>query len=48
MSERGPWLVSARWDVAVFGGSALLAFGLLLLGRLTGRPLACSCTWRSA
>ena len=33
---RGPWLVSARWDLAVFGGSALLAFGLLLLGRLTG------------
>jgi len=33
---RGPWLVSARWDVAVFGGSALLAFGLLLFGRLTG------------
>jgi hypothetical protein len=36
MRERGPWLVSARWDIAVFGGSALLAFGLLLLGRLTG------------
>lgn len=34
--ERGPWLVSARWDVAVFGGSALLAFGLLLWGRLGG------------
>ena len=34
--QRGPWLVSARWDVAVFGGSALLAFGLLLFGRLTG------------
>jgi hypothetical protein len=33
---RGPWLVSARWDVAVFGGSALVAFGLLLFGRLTG------------
>jgi hypothetical protein len=34
--QHGPWLVSARWDVAVFGGSALLAFGLLLFGRLTG------------
>jgi hypothetical protein len=34
--QRGPWLVSARWDVAVFGGSALLAFGLLLFGQLTG------------
>jgi len=34
--NRGPWLVSARWDVGVFGGSALLAFGLLLFGRLTG------------
>lgn len=36
MNGRGPWLVSARWDVAVFGGSALLAFGLLVFGRLTG------------
>jgi hypothetical protein len=36
VNGRGPWLVSARWDVAVFGGSALLAFGLLLFGRLTG------------
>ena len=34
--QRGSWLVSARWDVAVFGGSALLAFGLLLFGQLTG------------
>lgn len=31
-----PWLVSARWDLLVFGGSALLAFALLLYGRLTG------------
>ncbi len=30
------WLVSARWDVTVFGGSALLAFGLLLFGRASG------------
>jgi hypothetical protein len=28
----GPWLVSAPWDVAVFGGSALLAFALLAWG----------------
>ncbi len=34
--NRGTWLVSARWDVGGFGGSALLAFGLLLFGRLTG------------
>jgi hypothetical protein len=32
-SSRGPWLVSARWDVAVFGGSAALAFAFLALGR---------------
>jgi hypothetical protein len=33
---RGPWLVSARWDVAVFGGSAGLALALLAFGRYTG------------
>ena len=33
---RGPWLVSATWDVAVFGGSAALAFALLAWGRYTG------------
>jgi hypothetical protein len=33
----GPWLVSARWDVTVFGGSALLAFALLLWGEAHGR-----------
>jgi len=32
----GPWLVSAGWDVTVFGGSALAAFALLLWGRLSG------------
>src|SRR5574341_1169858 len=32
----GPWLVSARWDLLIFGGSAGLAFGLLLLGRARG------------
>jgi hypothetical protein len=31
-----PWLVSARWDVAVFGGSALAAFALLVGGRASG------------
>ena len=36
MSERGRWLVSARWDLAVFGGPALLAFALLAWGRVTG------------
>jgi hypothetical protein len=35
-AARGPWLVSARWDVAVFGGSALLAFALLTVGRVAG------------
>lgn len=33
---RSPWLVSARWDLTVFGGSAFVAFGLLLLGHGTG------------
>jgi hypothetical protein len=33
---RGPWLVSARWDVAVFGGSAALALALLAWGRSFG------------
>jgi hypothetical protein len=36
VSARSPWLVSARWDLAVFGGSALLAFALLLWGHATG------------
>lgn len=31
-----PWLVSARWDLATFGGSALLAFALLAFGHATG------------
>jgi hypothetical protein len=33
---RGRWLVSASWDVAVFGGSAVLAFALLVWGRVSG------------
>lgn len=32
----GPWLVSARWDVSVFGGSALAAFLLLAYGNVAG------------
>ena len=32
-ASRGAWLISAGWDVAVFGGSAALAFALLALGR---------------
>ncbi|MGE0455875.1 MAG: hypothetical protein AB7O37_19340 [Vicinamibacteria bacterium] len=31
-ASHGPWLVSRGWDVAVFGGSALLAFALLAAG----------------
>jgi hypothetical protein len=33
---RGPWLVSAWWDLAIFGGSAFLAFALLLFGEARG------------
>ena len=35
-APRGVWLVSARWDLWVFGGSAVLAFGLLAFGKLAG------------
>ena len=35
-AARSPWLVSARWDVSVFGGSALLAAALLAWGAATG------------
>jgi hypothetical protein len=31
-----PWLVSRRWDLWVFGGSALAAFALLAAGRASG------------
>ncbi len=34
--DLGPWLWGARLDVALFGGSALLALVLVLVGRLTG------------
>jgi hypothetical protein len=43
--SRSPWLVSARWDVAVFGGSAAAAFALLVLGRATGALDAALPTW---
>jgi hypothetical protein len=32
----GPWLWGARVDLSLFGGSALLALALVLVGRLTG------------
>jgi hypothetical protein len=32
----GPWLWGARADLALFGGSALLALGLVALGNVTG------------
>ena len=35
-ASRQRWLVSARWDLSVFGGSALLAFALLLAGHMGG------------
>ena len=37
VDTRRPWLVSPKWDLAVFGGSALAAFLLLLAARLHGR-----------
>lgn len=44
-TERGRWLVSARWDVTVFGGSALLAFALLVWGRLSGTLAGVTPPW---
>lgn len=41
----GAWLVSARWDVTVFGGSALLAFALLAWGQTTGLLARALPTW---
>lgn len=43
--DRGAWLVSARWDVAVFGGSALLAFALLAGGAATGALAGVTPPW---
>lgn len=45
MIERGPWLVSRTWDVAVFGGSAALAFALLAAGKAGGFLLGDTPTW---
>jgi hypothetical protein len=39
------WLVSRRWDLAVFGGSAALAFLLLAFGHWTGVLLGDTPTW---
>ena len=36
LARTSPWLVSRRWDLWVFGGSALAAFLLLLAGRPLG------------
>ena len=44
-TERGRWLVSARWDVTVFGGSAGLAFALLVWGRLSGTLAGVTPPW---
>jgi hypothetical protein len=42
---RNIWLVSARWDVAVFGGSALLSLLLLAWGRAHGLDATPTWTW---
>src|SRR5574341_983441 len=44
-ASRGPWLVSARWALVTFGGSAALAFALLLAGRLSGDLLGPTPVW---
>jgi hypothetical protein len=41
----GRWLVSPRWDVTVFGGSALLAFALLAWGSATGALAGVTPPW---
>ncbi len=41
----GRWLVSARWDVSVFGGSALLAFLLLAGGAASGTLAGVTPPW---
>ncbi len=42
---RGTWLVSRRWDLSVFGGSALLAFALLAWGSAQGALTRALPTW---
>ncbi|HUG52680.1 MAG TPA: hypothetical protein VMR21_03735 [Vicinamibacteria bacterium] len=42
---RGRWLVSPSWDLAVFGGSALLAFALLVWGHATGDLAGATPPW---
>ena len=45
MKTTGPWLVSARWDLAVFGGSALAALALLVVGGRYGLLEAAAPPW---
>jgi hypothetical protein len=42
---RGRWLVSPSWDLSVFGGSALLAFGLLAWGAASDTLSAVTPPW---
>jgi hypothetical protein len=44
-SAGSPWLVSRRFDVAVFGGSAALAFALLALGSVSGLLAGAAPPW---
>src|SRR6185503_15842030 len=44
-TARGRWLVSARWDVAVFGAPALAAFALLVWGRVSGALAGVTPPW---
>ncbi len=43
-----PWLVSATWDVAVFGGSALVAFALVAWAAVHGVTETPAWTWVAA
>src|ERR1700741_5390049 len=45
MMGASPWLVSRRWALAVFGGSAALAFLLLALGKWSGALHGDTPTW---
>ena len=44
-SAPGRWLVSRDWDLAVFGGSALLAIVLLAWGAMTGALAEATPAW---
>ena len=43
--DRQAWLVSARWDLTVFGGSAALAAALLAVGHVQGHLLGPAPPW---